>query len=230
MITHHLDIKGKIFYNTYVSVGICKGVKYVRRTKEEAEVTRESLIDAALTVFGRKGYALTTLSDVAKEVGVTRGAIYWHFGGKEELYNELVKERFKESNEVFLQIWNSNLAPREKLQQIFTRVLQFVEENDQYRAILEVALFKTESTPATAFLQQRKCEVIEIMITSIAKVIEDGKNCGEFKADLDSLVAATTGFGMITGVISTSILNPKYISSREYAERIVDIFFNGILA
>jgi len=57
-----------------------------RRTKEEAGLTRASLLRAALAVFSTKGYAAATLEDVAAKAGVTRGAIYWHFGSKAELY------------------------------------------------------------------------------------------------------------------------------------------------
>ena len=50
-----------------------------RRTKEEAQQTREALIEAAEVVFHRKGVSASSLNDIAKEAGVTRGAVYWHF-------------------------------------------------------------------------------------------------------------------------------------------------------
>ncbi|MCL4562239.1 MAG: TetR family transcriptional regulator, partial [Chloroflexi bacterium] len=58
----------------------------MRRTKEEAAETRDLLLKSALSVFSQKGYSATTLGDVARAAGVTRGAIYWHFGSKAELY------------------------------------------------------------------------------------------------------------------------------------------------
>src|ERR1700712_1304134 len=54
----------------------------VRRTKEEAAETRNSILDAAERVFFEKGVSRTTLADIALEAGVTRGAIYWHFANK----------------------------------------------------------------------------------------------------------------------------------------------------
>ena len=51
----------------------------MRRTKSEAEQTRNSILDAALTLFDEQGYTQTTLSSIARQAGVTRGAIYWHF-------------------------------------------------------------------------------------------------------------------------------------------------------
>ncbi|NIV11690.1 MAG: TetR family transcriptional regulator, partial [Aliifodinibius sp.] len=60
--------------------------------KEEAAITRDQLLNKALTVFSKKGYSAATLQDIASEADMTRGAIYWHFGSKAELYNTLIKE------------------------------------------------------------------------------------------------------------------------------------------
>ena len=57
----------------------------MRRTKAEAEETRQRIICAAEQVFYDKGVFETTLEDVARAAGVTRGAIYWHFANKTEL-------------------------------------------------------------------------------------------------------------------------------------------------
>lgn len=58
----------------------------VRRTKAEAQETRQRIIDAAEHIFFLKGVSDTTLEDVAREAGVTRGAIYWHFANKVALF------------------------------------------------------------------------------------------------------------------------------------------------
>lgn len=58
----------------------------MRRTKAEAEETRQNIILAAERVFFEKGVANTSLEDVAAAAGVTRGAIYWHFASKTDLF------------------------------------------------------------------------------------------------------------------------------------------------
>ena len=50
-----------------------------RKTKEEALETRNAILDATVRVFAAKGAANVSLADIAREAGVTRGAIYWHF-------------------------------------------------------------------------------------------------------------------------------------------------------
>jgi TetR/AcrR family acrAB operon transcriptional repressor len=57
-----------------------------RKTKAEAENTRQQILDAARQVFHERGVSRTTLEQVAKAADVTRGAVYWHFANKAELF------------------------------------------------------------------------------------------------------------------------------------------------
>ena len=63
----------------------------VRRTKEDAQETRNRILDTAVEVFNRQGVAQTSLNDIARETGVTRGAIYWHFANKVDLFNAMIE-------------------------------------------------------------------------------------------------------------------------------------------
>ena len=58
----------------------------MRRTKADAEATRQKILCAAERVFYEKGVSNTTLDEIAKVAGVTRGAIYWHFANKTDLF------------------------------------------------------------------------------------------------------------------------------------------------
>src|SRR4030095_9697440 len=60
-----------------------------RRPKAEAAATRDALLDAALRVFRGRGVAHTSLEEVAAAAGVTRGAVYWHFKDKADLFTAL---------------------------------------------------------------------------------------------------------------------------------------------
>ena len=69
-----------------------------KRTHEEAMLTKQQIMDAAYKVFSEKGYDKTSLSDIAREAGVTRGAIYWHFEDKAELLCELIRGMAEKHN------------------------------------------------------------------------------------------------------------------------------------
>ncbi|HZV66577.1 MAG TPA: TetR family transcriptional regulator, partial [Telluria sp.] len=62
-----------------------------RRTKEEAMETRASILDAAELLFVQQGVSGTTLQHIASAAGVTRGAIYWHFKDKAELFDAMME-------------------------------------------------------------------------------------------------------------------------------------------
>ena len=63
----------------------------VRKTREEAWKTREKLLLSSFELFSKYGFDKTNLSDIAVAAGVTRGAVYWHFENKDELFMELLK-------------------------------------------------------------------------------------------------------------------------------------------
>ena len=64
-----------------------------RKTKEEAQRTRQLLIESAIQQFALRGVTNTTLTDIADAAGVTRGAVYWHFASKTELFNEMWQQQ-----------------------------------------------------------------------------------------------------------------------------------------
>lgn len=57
-----------------------------RKTKEAADLTRQKILEAARQVFDERGVTRTTLEQIAQAAGVTRGAVYWHFANKTELF------------------------------------------------------------------------------------------------------------------------------------------------
>lgn len=69
-------------------------VQTMRKTKQEALQTRNNLLDAALIVCYDRGVAQASLDEIAKTAGVTRGALYWHFKNKEDLFDALFQKHF----------------------------------------------------------------------------------------------------------------------------------------
>ena len=63
----------------------------VRRTKEEALETRNRLLDSAEEMFQSQGVSRTTLQDIALHAGATRGAVYWHFKDKADLFDAMME-------------------------------------------------------------------------------------------------------------------------------------------
>ena len=78
-----------------------------RKTHDDSLETRKRILESALRLFSRRGFERTSLSDIAKYSNVTRGAIYWHFENKEDLFaalcEELDKDQFSDHQRWFNQ-------------------------------------------------------------------------------------------------------------------------------
>ncbi|MFC2038708.1 TetR family transcriptional regulator [Chloroflexota bacterium] len=200
----------------------------MRKTKEDAAVTREKLLDVALSVFSKKGYSATTLEDIAKEAGVTRGAIYWHFGSKSELYSSLVKEYSSRGNLIAQQAIEEGGSIIEIIRRIFIRILSSIEDDSKLRAMMELSLFKTELAPELTADRQAQIKTGRSLIEGISQAIQRGIESGELRSDLDPSGIARAFMAYQNGAIYLWLIDPDSFSLKESAGLFVDIFMEGI--
>ncbi|PJR58065.1 TetR family transcriptional regulator [Raoultella sp. T31] len=115
----------------------------VRRTRLDAEETREHILDAAEQCFRDVGICRTTLQMIATKAGCTRGAIYWHFREKNELLNYIVE---RSPLFLFTEIEQITMCPDPviALHQCLRRGIKDVEENRHLQNVLEMTLFRHE--------------------------------------------------------------------------------------
>jgi len=201
----------------------------MRKTKEEAAITREKLVKAALLVFSRKGYASTTLEDVAREGGVTRGAVYWHFGSKAELYNELMAEFSARASSIVQTAASEGGNLTDIIHRVFVRLLEAVENDPTLREIMEINLFKTERSLELLTGQQQRLESSRALLESIAAVMAEGAASGELRSDLDEMEMARAFLAMNNGAIYLWLSDPTAFSLRTSAPSLADIYMQGIL-
>lgn len=117
----------------------------VRRTKADAEITRQQLLDAAEHVFAEKGVSRTSLQDIAVAAGTTRGAIYWHFDNKAALFNAMMDRVTLPMEQAQRQIGHD--PARDPLDELVTAMLDALRQiatDARTRQVFEVATFKVE--------------------------------------------------------------------------------------
>ncbi len=116
-----------------------------RQTKERAEQTREMILDAATEVFFKGGVARSSMEDVAQRAGVTRGAVYWHFRDKLDLF-AAIEERLRLPQEAeLLELTRS--SPRDplgELERIIVKKLTQLSEDDTLRTQMTVVLLRVD--------------------------------------------------------------------------------------
>jgi AcrR family transcriptional regulator len=203
----------------------------MRRTKEQAAETRQALLDAALRVFSRQGYAATRLEDVAQEAGVTRGAIYWHFKSKADLYNTLVAEVSLRSDQVVSRARAAaDGSTLDMLRRIMVGLLEFTEEDEQYRAVMELTVLKTEVTPELEEGMRLKVEGLRSVEQTLVKAIRLGQQSGEIRADLEPIDGARAYMAYLNGAILIWLLDQRAFSLKAEASRLADVYIRGIAA
>jgi TetR/AcrR family acrAB operon transcriptional repressor len=201
----------------------------MRRTKEDAEITKQNLLAAGLEVFSRKGYKATRVEDIARQANVTTGAIYHHFGGKSALYIALVEKSSTKSNRLAQQIVEEGGTPATILNRLLVRMFEFAEEDQEYRAVIELFLNKTEFSPELSTITEQTLDGRRQLAQFFSNLIEEGIEAGEFRPDVSSEDAALTLVGFMNGMGLIWVQDPGHFSIKERAENLVDSFLSGIL-
>jgi len=200
----------------------------MRNTKEEARVTREQVLQAALRVFRRKGYAATTLEEIAHEAGFTRGAIYNHFEGKAQLYQLLIQQGFLRLNEAFEKAFDAGGTIEVRIRNLLISPLVFLEEDGLAQGVIELALFKSEvSVPLTSGLALKQ-KGTQLLIDRIVQIFDEGIALGVLRADIDKQVEALALLATINGAILLWFQSEKPFSLKALASTLADTFLYGI--
>ena len=115
-----------------------------RKKKEEAQKTRQQLIEAAIRLFATRGVASTTLTDIADAAQLTRGAVYWHFSSKAEIFNAIWEQQLPLREIIRDRLMLSeNDDPLLMLREQFIVALQYIaSEPRQYALLITLSLRK----------------------------------------------------------------------------------------
>src|SRR6516225_7680999 len=190
----------------------------MRRTKEEAQLTREQVLRAALRVFRRKGYAATTLEAIAQEAGFTRGAIYTHFEGKAQLYQLLIQQGFLRLNDAFEKAFEADGTLEERLRYLLISPLVLLEEDDLAQGVIELTLFKREDAVSLADGLARKQPGTQALIERIVQLLDEGMAQGVLCADIDRMAEALALLATLNGAILLWFQSNQAFSLRGLAE------------
>lgn len=200
----------------------------MRATKEHAELTRESVLKAGLQVFSEKGFAAARLDDIAREAGVTRGAIYWHFKNKLDLFCELlltVGQNFFADAQAIMQ---SNQTPVEKLRELLIRIPTNFFEDHNYRAI-GVLLYHIEWTDEVkTALESSFKRFHNTDDEPLVQLIEAGKAAGEFRKEIAPSIMVKTCKTFFLGLMN-AVLEPHDHLQKEDIPAVVDCFLKGMI-
>ena len=180
-----------------------------RKTKEEALITRAQIIDAARRVFHTEGVNRSTLDKVAQAANVTRGAVYWHFANKAELFLA-VKQTYMSEFELLQSLLHDDTAPLDAitryLQALFTALL----ENQEARETFEIILLRCEYVEEFHEVLHVITEPCTDIIAAYENLYRTAAANNELKPGLDPEMLALDTMAFAIGTIR-AILSGKLI-------------------
>lgn len=201
----------------------------VRRTKEDAEATRNKLLDAAEIVFNEKGVARTTLADIAAQASLTRGAIYWHFKDKADLFHAMLARVHMPMDEMIEKMGVEQLdKPLAFLRTGAASVLHRVSTDDQTRRVFDIVSHKCELVGDMAVARERQLESRTDCLNRIGQAINAAITLGLLPSSTDPYIASIGLHSLIDGLISNWMLNPGSFSLSDEAAKLIDIYISGL--
>jgi TetR/AcrR family fatty acid metabolism transcriptional regulator len=186
---------------------------------------RRRILEAAVSVFARKGYFASRVSDVAKKAGVADGTIYLYFRGKEDilvrLFDEVMSEHVSKAREA---VHALSSAP-DRLLAIAERHLAVLGENRDLAAV-----FQVELRQSTRFMERFTASWLRDYFELLDEVFEQGQRDGTLRPEVNRKVAAKMLFGALDETVTSWLLSEKKYRLEDLAAPVVDLFLRGAAA
>jgi len=196
----------------------------MRRTKEVAEQTRESILEAAEWVFFEHGVARTTLDQIAQTAAVTRGAIYWHFKNKAELFNAIVERvRMPMESALYRVLETANTI--EDLERVCAKALVEVHTDQRLQRVYTVLLLKCEHTEEMSSLIERERTVREKTTDSLTRFFNRLQKAGSIITDQEPRVLGLALYAYMLGLHIDYLRSPEPYRMPDDAETLTRYFF-----
>jgi len=188
----------------------------------KAEKTRDYIIEKAAPVFNKKGYAGTSLNDLVSATGLTKGSIYGNFENKDEVATAVFEYNIDGVNRRIAEYVVPKKTAREKLIGI-TEYYRANWKNVFERGGCPLQNASVEADDNLSFLKPHVQNSISRWAKSIGRIIEHGKENGEFKKNVNSTEHAY----MIITLLEGGIMLGKIMNNHKHLflalDRIVGI-------
>ena len=173
--------------------------------------TRNKIHSAAIKLFAKKGFAATSVKNIAEETGISIGLMYRHYKNKEDLFNELVSYA-TEGLERIVNLFQSDSSPIKLIQQFTMEILNDLQNGDEYAHFqMLMTQAATIEDPSPQIKQLKKQS--EAMLLQTTRLIERGQKLGQFKQrnakEMGHFYFAIQGLTMMKITMSEKFIIPS---------------------
>ena len=194
----------------------------MRKTKTEAQKTRQHLLDAALEVFWRDGVTRASLQAIAQEAGVTRGALYWHFKNKEDLFETLFEQQYADFFAAFNdQTLRDNQDVWTHLQHNLTAMFETLATRESKHKFCNVMFSKCEQTAGNETITELACRYHRLFQKQIAYALQLSREQGRLPENTDIELAAIYLESSLVGLIKIWIDEPERFDLIAKSKRVI---------
>ena len=178
-------------------------------SEEYKEEKKKEIIQAAATVFGENGFYSTTMDDLVKASGMSKGAIYHYFKSKEEVYDHMLQQQVEQTISVLADKFSHVHSSIEKMEVLFDLYTsnEWLEEPKINSVRNQLEHWIAGSREVDRMKYERHSEVFYDLIRSI---LIEGQNSGEVSRELNALHAAKLFWSMIDGMLLHASVLPSF--------------------
>ncbi|MGE0108724.1 MAG: TetR family transcriptional regulator [Bdellovibrionales bacterium] len=198
-----------------------------RKTKEDAEKTRASILRAAEICFYEEGVVRTSLQKIAEAAGVTRGAVYWHFKDKVDLLRAIADETFLPHQRFLDVLAESELEnPLKDLKKQSQDILHSIAHNLSHRRIFTIITKRCEYVAEMESLMKRNQECRAQVIERLTKILQKAKRKKQLSTAWAPHTAALALQSLFVGIltIETAWSCPDPIRDRNHTQLLNSFF------
>src|SRR6218665_681594 len=200
----------------------------VRRTKEEAQETRERILDAAERVFLERGVSRTSLNEIASAAGVTRGAIYWHFQDKSDVFNAMMMRVTLPLEEAMRRIDDPQVHPIDALRASWADAFALGARDPQVRRVFEIAVYKVEYVEETKAVRDRHISHRGEKLVQMERALVLAAAREGITLPMPPSVAAYGLHALIGGLFQNWLLEPEAFDLPTVGLQAFDTFVAGL--
>lgn len=182
----------------------------MRKTKADTEKTRQQLLNAALESFFKNGVTNTSMQAIAEEAGMTRGALYWHFKNKEDLFEALFEQHFVPFVEKLNTVTNNQQNAWEQLQFRFNELFSLLEQDEHQRKFCNILHLKFEHSPKNTTITELAQRYYNCIHQQIQQILLHCQQQGHLPPQTDILLASLLLKSTLAGLISIWVENPDF--------------------
>ena len=200
-----------------------------RRTKADAKTTRNNLLDAAEQLFQSRGVSHTSLNDIATAAGTTRGAIYWHFKDKADLFNAMMERVTLPLEQTLVVAFVEQAAnPVAEIRSAMHDALRLIATHAQTRRVLQIATHQVEYTADMGAVLERHLSVHDGCVERNHAALQRAFTARNQPPPVPLDCAARGLQVLVEGLVHQWLLNPEAFDLQANGRAALDVYLRGL--